>query len=197
VRGGGGRGHVGARVRAAAHQRARRRGPRTRHLPARDAVPAAGARLARAGGAQLAALLAARRGRRCTRGGWTTHPPSAMKQLRVGTLGRRTSPAPRWRWVDEAPALAWPFFACRRPSAPQTPPRGRESGPGGLTREVDRPLPSNHPHDRMMLRVDLVDSHGRWKRPCLQTTPNATGGAITIPYYAAQCYSRLDTPACS
>ena len=48
-----------------------------------------------------------------------------------------------------------------------------------------------------LIIVDLVDSHGRWKRPCLQTTPNATGGAITIPYYAAQCYSRLDTPACS
>jgi hypothetical protein len=44
-----------------------------------------------------------------------------------------------------------------------------ESGPGGLTREVDTPLPSNSPHDHMILRVDLVDSHGRWKRPCLQT----------------------------
>ena len=30
-------------------------------------------------------------------------------------------------------------------------------------------LPSNNPHDHMILRVDLVDSHGRWKRPCLQT----------------------------
>jgi hypothetical protein len=51
--------------------------------------------------------------------------------------------------------------------------RERESGPGGLTREVvDRPLPSNSPHDHMILRVDLVDSHGRWwKRPCPQTAP--------------------------
>jgi hypothetical protein len=44
-----------------------------------------------------------------------------------------------------------------------------ESGAGGLTREVETPLPSNSPHDPMMLRVDLVGSHGRWKRPCLQT----------------------------
>jgi hypothetical protein len=45
----------------------------------------------------------------------------------------------------------------------------RESGPGGLTREVDTPLPSNSPHDHMILREDLVGSHGRWTRPCLQT----------------------------
>jgi hypothetical protein len=41
--------------------------------------------------------------------------------------------------------------------------------PGGLTREVETPLPSNSPHDPMVLRVDLVGSHGRWKRPCLET----------------------------
>jgi hypothetical protein len=41
---------------------------------------------------------------------------------------------------------------------------------GGLTREVERPLPSNSPHDHMILRVDLVGSHARrWKRACLQT----------------------------
>jgi hypothetical protein len=34
-------------------------------------------------------------------------------------------------------------------------------------------LPSHSPHDHMILRVDLVDSHGRWKRPCLQTNPDA------------------------
>jgi hypothetical protein len=45
----------------------------------------------------------------------------------------------------------------------------RESAPGGLTREVETPLPSNSPHDHMILRVDLEGSHGRWKRPCLQT----------------------------
>jgi hypothetical protein len=32
-----------------------------------------------------------------------------------------------------------------------------------------RPCLSNSPHDHMMLRVELVGSHGRWKRPCLQT----------------------------
>jgi hypothetical protein len=31
------------------------------------------------------------------------------------------------------------------------------------------PLPTNSPHDHMILRVDLVGEHGRWKRPCLQT----------------------------
>jgi hypothetical protein len=44
-----------------------------------------------------------------------------------------------------------------------------ERGPGGLTRELETPLPSDSPHDHMILRVDLVDSHGRWKGPCLQT----------------------------
>jgi hypothetical protein len=39
--------------------------------------------------------------------------------------------------------------------------RHRESGAGGLTREVDTPLPSNNPHDHMILRVELVGSHGR------------------------------------
>jgi hypothetical protein len=29
---------------------------------------------------------------------------------------------------------------------------------GGLTREVETPLPSNSPHDHMILRVDLVGS---------------------------------------
>jgi hypothetical protein len=47
--------------------------------------------------------------------------------------------------------------------------RERERGPGGLTREVETPLPSNSPREHMILRVDLVGSHGRWKRPCLQT----------------------------
>jgi hypothetical protein len=31
------------------------------------------------------------------------------------------------------------------------------------------PLPSNCPHDHMILRVDLVDSHESLKRPCLHT----------------------------
>jgi hypothetical protein len=33
---------------------------------------------------------------------------------------------------------------------------------GSHTREVETPLPSNSPHDHMILRVGLVDSHGRW-----------------------------------
>jgi hypothetical protein len=36
---------------------------------------------------------------------------------------------------------------------------GRGSGRGGLTREVETPLPSNSPHDHMLLRVNLVGSH--------------------------------------
>jgi hypothetical protein len=39
-----------------------------------------------------------------------------------------------------------------------------ESGPGGLTREVETPLPSNSPRDHMILRVDLVGSHARGVR---------------------------------
>jgi hypothetical protein len=48
-------------------------------------------------------------------------------------------------------------------------PYDMESGPGGLTREVETPFPSNSPHGHMIWRVDLVGSHGRWKRPFLQT----------------------------
>jgi hypothetical protein len=38
-----------------------------------------------------------------------------------------------------------------------------------FTREVETPLPSNSPHEHMILREELEDSHGRRKRPCLQT----------------------------
>ena len=31
--------------------------------------------------------------------------------------------------------------------------------------------------EREKKRVGLVGSHGRWKGPCLQTTPDATSGA--------------------
>jgi hypothetical protein len=37
--------------------------------------------------------------------------------------------------------------------------RERESGPGGLTREVETPLPSNSPHDHMILRVGIWWAH--------------------------------------
>jgi hypothetical protein len=43
----------------------------------------------------------------------------------------------------------------------------RDSGAGGLTREVETPYCG--PQGHMILSVELVGSHGRWKRPCLQT----------------------------
>ena len=40
--------------------------------------------------------------------------------------------------------------------------------------------PSNSPHDQYGIESGLVGSHGRWKRPCLQTNPRMRpGGAIT------------------
>jgi hypothetical protein len=42
-------------------------------------------------------------------------------------------------------ALSLPQCAPLGSSALSTPQRSRESGPGGLTREVERPLPSNQP----------------------------------------------------
>ena len=66
------------------------------------------------------------------------------------------------------------------PSSTHAPHGCIESGPAGCTREVETPLPSNSPHDHMILRVHLVGPHtGRWKRPCLQTTPNATRSCHT------------------
>jgi hypothetical protein len=34
------------------------------------------------------------------------------------------------------------------------------------------PLPSNSPHDHMILRVELVGSHGRWKTPLPSNSPH-------------------------
>jgi hypothetical protein len=48
-----------------------------------------------------------------------------------------------------------------------------ESGPGGLTREVETPLPSNSPHGHMILRVDLVGSRGALPRATQVETPAA------------------------
>jgi hypothetical protein len=36
--------------------------------------------------------------------------------------------------------------------------------------EVETPSAPKSSHDHMILRVELVGSHGRWKRPCLLTT---------------------------
>ena len=49
--------------------------------------------------------------------------------------------------------------------------RGRESGPGGLTREVERPLPSNSPHDHMILRVDWWAHTGGGNALAFKPTP--------------------------
>jgi hypothetical protein len=88
----------------------------------------------------------------------TTTPPSptAMVRLNAGVRSERGSVSyvRTNRSVDVVPAAAQP---------------DERVGAGGLTREVETPLPSNSPHDHMILRVDLVGSHGRWKRPCLQT----------------------------
>jgi hypothetical protein len=47
--------------------------------------------------------------------------------------------------------------------------RERERGDlMGSSHGVETPLPSNSPHDHVILRVDLVDSHGSWKRPSLK-----------------------------
>jgi hypothetical protein len=42
---------------------------------------------------------------------------------------------------------------------------------------VEAPLPSNSPRDHMILRVDLVGSHGRWKRTQKQDVCRLPGGA--------------------
>jgi hypothetical protein len=44
--------------------------------------------------------------------------------------------------------------------------------PGGLTWEVERSLPSNSPHDHMTLRVELVGSHGRVETPLPSNSPH-------------------------
>jgi hypothetical protein len=75
----------------------------------------------------------------------------------------------------------------------------QESAPGGLTRDMETPLPSNSPHDHMILRVHLVDSHARWKRPCLQTTPDAMALYLNVNkndvilYSATPCSTHLES----
>jgi hypothetical protein len=50
--------------------------------------------------------------------------------------------------------------------------RERERGAGGLTREVETPLAFKQPTcDHMILREELVGSHGRWKRPSPSNSP--------------------------
>jgi hypothetical protein len=62
-----------------------------------------------------------------------------------------------------------------------------ESGAGGLTRKVETPSPSNSPHGPyVILRVELVGSHGRWKRPRLQTTPMQPDDAIPVEFHTVQ-----------
>ena len=42
--------------------------------------------------------------------------------------------------------------------------------------------------EREREREDLVDSHGRWKRPCLQTAQNATGWChSSCDYHTVLC----------
>jgi hypothetical protein len=47
-------------------------------------------------------------------------------------------------------------------------------------------LPSNSPHGPMILRVDLVGSHGRWKRPCRWKVDESTH-TITLEGLLALC----------
>jgi tyrosine aminotransferase len=60
-------------------------------------------------------------------------------------------------------------------------------------------LPSNSSHDHMILRVDPVGSHGRWKGPCLQTSPDATSSCIAVECHTVMrqklCPSRLELTA--
>jgi hypothetical protein len=88
----------------------------------------------------------------------------------------------------------------RDPSRPLHMPRERESGPGGLTRAVETPLPSNSPHDPMISRVDRVDSYTgggnalAFKQPRdYQVMPFQLK---PLPCYATQCYGRLGGVVC-
>jgi hypothetical protein len=45
-------------------------------------------------------------------------------------------------------------------------------------------MPSNSPHYHMILRVDLVGSHGRWKRPCLPRCGQVVPYQFVIPFRA-------------
>jgi hypothetical protein len=65
-------------------------------------------------------------------------------------------------------------------------------------------LPSNSPHDHLILREHLVGSHGRWKRPCLQSASSSSartappiGIAVppNIPYLLLQGLYRGIIPA--
>jgi hypothetical protein len=53
--------------------------------------------------------------------------------------------------------------------APRPTPRHPRLASWGLFGYLSHTLPSNSPHEHMILRVELVGSHGRWKRPWLQT----------------------------
>jgi hypothetical protein len=61
--------------------------------------------------------------------------------------------------------------------------RGHFSGrvvgaPGGLTREVETPLPSNSPNDPMILRVDLVDITREVETPLPSNSGGRNGASV-------------------
>jgi hypothetical protein len=49
-------------------------------------------------------------------------------------------------------------------------------GPGGLTREVETPLPSNSPRDHVILRVDLVGSQAAEEFSSFFSSPSERRG---------------------
>jgi hypothetical protein len=65
--------------------------------------------------------------------------------------------------------LYYPAFQVSPPWAPRGArrPWGSPAFARGAEVRVKRVTPPAHDH--MLVRVDLVGSHGRWKRPCRQT----------------------------
>jgi hypothetical protein len=59
--------------------------------------------------------------------------------------------------------------------------REREGSCGGLTRELEAPLPSNSPHDHMILRVELWWAHtGGGNALAFKQPRMRPGGAMTV-----------------
>jgi hypothetical protein len=80
--------------------------------------------------------------------------PIAPTTVEVNTHPGVASPRTEREEAQSHRAAHWPVS----PDGARLTLRERESEDLGLTREVETPLPSNSPHDHMILRVDLVGS---------------------------------------
>jgi hypothetical protein len=138
------------------------------------------------------------------------YTPSALDEAKslstfdLAELEEKLDAAARLAAQPNVQLRAWPSTA--PPSSLRCPGTQRFSTSCGGRRpsrrrshgSVKTPLPSNSPHDHMILKVDLVDSCGKCKRSCHQTAPECDQlhDAIPVEYHTVLRYTVQTLVAC-